>query len=123
MRATTLQASPKDLRTLPAHPETAVSWHSGFGGGAHAQPQTARVIGSLGGAVAGWPVIAGAAVALTEQACNRDHHSGDPCGQTKNQQSVAEEKRHVSAFPKMGRAAPTRVQHVRIEGCVDAPPE
>src|SRR5262249_26829626 len=34
---------PKDLRVLPVHPEPAVSWHSGFRGGAHARPKTPRV--------------------------------------------------------------------------------
>src|SRR2546429_5671628 len=32
----TIQVYPKDLRALPGHPEPAVSWHSGFRGGAHA---------------------------------------------------------------------------------------
>ena len=31
----TIQVYPKDLRALPGHPEPAVSWHSGFRGGAH----------------------------------------------------------------------------------------
>jgi hypothetical protein len=39
----TIQVSPKDLRPLPGHPEPAVSWHSGFRGGAYARPQTAPV--------------------------------------------------------------------------------
>src|SRR5262245_58812536 len=34
---------PKDLRVLPGHPEPAVSWHSGFRGGAHARPKTTPV--------------------------------------------------------------------------------
>jgi hypothetical protein len=34
---------PKDLRVLPGHPEPALSWHSGFRGGAHARPQTTPV--------------------------------------------------------------------------------
>jgi hypothetical protein len=33
-RFRTIQACPKDLRVLPPHPEPAVSWHSGFRGGA-----------------------------------------------------------------------------------------
>jgi hypothetical protein len=32
----TIQVSPKDLRPLPGHPKPAVSWHTGFRGGAHA---------------------------------------------------------------------------------------
>src|SRR5436190_24161514 len=33
-----------DLReALPVHPETAVSWHSGFRGGAHAGPKTTPI--------------------------------------------------------------------------------
>src|SRR5438445_13863845 len=39
----TIQACPKDLRALPGHPEPAVSWHSGFRGGAHARPKTTPV--------------------------------------------------------------------------------
>src|SRR5262245_41766173 len=31
------------LRSLPVHPEPAVSWHSGFRGGAHARPKTTSV--------------------------------------------------------------------------------
>ena len=42
-RFRTIQVSPKDLRTLPGHPEPAVSWHSGFRGGAHARPKTTPV--------------------------------------------------------------------------------
>src|SRR5262249_11681802 len=37
------QVCPKDLRELPGHPEPAVSWHSGFRGGAHARPKTTPV--------------------------------------------------------------------------------
>jgi len=39
----TIQAYPKDLRALPVHPEPAVSWHSGFRGGAHARHKTTPV--------------------------------------------------------------------------------
>src|SRR5215475_7098091 len=39
----TIQVYPKDLPALPVHPEPAVSWHSGFRGGAHARPQTTPV--------------------------------------------------------------------------------
>jgi ABC-type uncharacterized transport system substrate-binding protein len=39
----TFQVCPKDLRALPGHPEPAVSWHSGFRGGAHARPKTTPV--------------------------------------------------------------------------------
>src|SRR5215471_12143315 len=39
----TIQVYPKDLPALPVHPEPAVSWHSGFRGGAHARPQTRPV--------------------------------------------------------------------------------
>src|SRR5213592_3604924 len=39
----TIQVYPKDLRALPGHPEPAVSWHSGFRGGAHARPKATRV--------------------------------------------------------------------------------
>jgi len=35
-RFRTIQVCPKDLRALPEHPKPAVSWHSGFRGGAHA---------------------------------------------------------------------------------------
>jgi hypothetical protein len=37
-RFRTIQAYPKDLRALPEHPKSAVSWHGGFRGGAHARP-------------------------------------------------------------------------------------
>ena len=33
---------------------------------------------------------------LDEQACNRDHDSSDPCGQTKKQQKIAQEHRHIA---------------------------
>src|SRR5215472_4645093 len=39
----TFQVYPKDLRTLPRHPDPAVSWHSGFRGGAHARPKKTPV--------------------------------------------------------------------------------
>src|SRR5205814_8469677 len=39
----TIQVYPKDLRALPVHPKPALSWHSGFRGGAHARPQTTPV--------------------------------------------------------------------------------
>jgi hypothetical protein len=39
----TFQVHAKDLRVLPRHPERAVSWHSGFRGGAHARRWKARV--------------------------------------------------------------------------------
>jgi hypothetical protein len=39
----TFQVYPKDLRALPGHPEPAVSWHSGFRGGAHARHKTTPV--------------------------------------------------------------------------------
>src|SRR5215475_14954935 len=39
-RFTTIQVYPKDLQALPVHPEPAVSWHSGFRGGAHARHKT-----------------------------------------------------------------------------------
>src|SRR5256884_2854033 len=42
-RFRTIQVCPKDLRALPGHPEPAVSWHSGFRGGAHARPKTTLV--------------------------------------------------------------------------------
>jgi hypothetical protein len=42
-RFRTIQVYPKDLRALPGHPEPAVSWHSGFRGGAHARPKTTPV--------------------------------------------------------------------------------
>src|SRR5262249_20621544 len=42
-RFRTIQVYPKDLRELPVHPEPAVSWHSGFRGGAHARPKATRV--------------------------------------------------------------------------------
>src|SRR5262249_20897402 len=42
-RFRTIQVYPKDLRVLPVHPEPAVSWHSGFRGGAHARPKTTPV--------------------------------------------------------------------------------
>src|SRR5262249_27444998 len=34
---------PKDVRELLVHPEPAVSWHSGFRGGAHARPKATPV--------------------------------------------------------------------------------
>jgi len=33
---------------------------------------------------------------LAEQARNRDHDSSDPCGQTKKQQDIAQEHRHIA---------------------------
>jgi hypothetical protein len=42
-RFRTIQGCPKDLGALPGHPEPAVSWHSGFRGGAHARPKTTPV--------------------------------------------------------------------------------
>src|SRR6516165_7195354 len=39
----TFQVYPKALRALPGHPEPAVSWHSGFRGGAHVRPKTTPV--------------------------------------------------------------------------------
>src|SRR5262245_35251913 len=33
---------------------------------------------------------------LDEQACNRDHDSSDPCGQTKKQQKITQEHRHIA---------------------------
>jgi hypothetical protein len=42
-RFRTIQVYPKDLRALPGHPEPAVSWHSGFRGGAHARSKTTPV--------------------------------------------------------------------------------
>src|SRR5262249_44819084 len=42
-RFRTIQVYPKDLRALPRHSEPAVSWHSGFRGGAHAQHKTTPV--------------------------------------------------------------------------------
>src|SRR5262249_2175465 len=39
----TIQVRPKDLGALPEHPEPAVSWHSGFRGGAHARHKASRV--------------------------------------------------------------------------------
>src|SRR5262249_53886076 len=42
-RFRTIQVEPEDLRALPGHPEPAVSWHSGFRGGAHARPKTTAV--------------------------------------------------------------------------------
>src|SRR5262245_8441317 len=42
-RFRTIQVSPKDLRALPRHPGPAVSWHSGFRGGAHARSKTTPV--------------------------------------------------------------------------------
>jgi hypothetical protein len=45
-RFRTIQVCPKDLRVLPGHPELAVSWHSGFRGGAFfGMSPNARVIG------------------------------------------------------------------------------
>src|SRR5262249_32939139 len=42
-RFRTFQVCPKDLGALPGHPEPAVSWHSGFRGGAHARHKTTPV--------------------------------------------------------------------------------
>src|SRR5215813_8884619 len=44
LRNRTIQVYPKDLRALPVHPEPAVSWHSGFRGGAHARHKTTPVL-------------------------------------------------------------------------------
>jgi hypothetical protein len=40
----TIQVWPKDLGALPEHPEPAVSWHSGFRGGAHARRKATPVL-------------------------------------------------------------------------------
>src|SRR5262249_20984955 len=42
-RFRTIQVCPKDLPWASRQPEVAVSWHSGFRGGAHARRKTARV--------------------------------------------------------------------------------
>jgi hypothetical protein len=42
-RFRTIQGYPKDLRVLSGHAEPAVSWHSGFRGGAHVRPKTTPV--------------------------------------------------------------------------------
>src|SRR5262249_4073170 len=69
----TIQACPKDLRVLPGHPEPAVSWHSGFRGGAHARPKAtpvhhaARRRGSrvaARGACGAWPLAGRAQQAM-----------------------------------------------------------
>jgi hypothetical protein len=39
----TIQVYPKDLRALPVHPKPALSWPSGFRGGAHARPEATPV--------------------------------------------------------------------------------
>src|SRR5262249_15608199 len=33
---------------------------------------------------------------LAEQARNRDHDPSDPCGQTRKQQNIAQERRHIA---------------------------
>jgi len=33
---------------------------------------------------------------LAEQTRNRDHDSSDPCGQTRKQQEIAQERRHIA---------------------------
>src|SRR5215475_6861217 len=38
----TILVCPKDLRTLPVHPEPAVSWHCGVRGGAHLNRSVSR---------------------------------------------------------------------------------
>src|SRR5262249_31156170 len=43
LRFRRFQVCAKDLRALPEHPEPALSWHSGFRGGAHARPKTTAV--------------------------------------------------------------------------------
>src|SRR5262249_35907834 len=43
LRFRTFQICAKDLRALPGHPEPAVSWHSGFRGGAHARRKATPV--------------------------------------------------------------------------------
>src|SRR5262249_1441580 len=58
----------------------------------------------LGGAEAGFcarysarrKLAPRAGTQLAEQTRNRDHDSSDPCGQTRKQQDIAQERRHIA---------------------------
>src|SRR5262245_31214979 len=74
LRLRTIQVYPNDLRVLPGHPAPAVSWHSGFRGGAHARPKTTPVHHAArrrGGGVA----ARGAGAAVGEDPARRIHPS------------------------------------------------
>jgi hypothetical protein len=43
LRFQNISGLPQGLPALPVHPEPAVSWHSGFRGGAHARPKATPV--------------------------------------------------------------------------------
>src|SRR5438874_1650254 len=62
-RFRTIQVYPKDLRALPGNPEPAVSWLSGFRGGAHARPRTTPVHDAARGRRSGGVAVRGAGAA------------------------------------------------------------
>src|SRR5436190_7642856 len=72
-RFRTIQAYPKDLRAASGAPEAAVSWHSGFRGGAHARPKATPVHH------APWRRTASPLATRSEEG-ERMHRRAGPCG-------------------------------------------